>query len=220
MKDIIRNVVLLGLRLGLCFGLLLGLCLGLFGCATATKSSQIKAPSLAIETKMQIKDLKKNETHNIKIEIVLLTDQAVRMEVSALFGYSVASVLMTSQKIKYALHTSKKYVEGAFTAKTFFPVFKQNIDPLIIWNAVHNRSPQSPKLECKNDIDNKPLLCMSSDGVKVTWVYEDSVKRRIEIKSPNFEMIWVFKDQKAVEASLNETFVLNKPAEYQHIQIK
>ena len=187
---------------------------------TTTKIVNFKTQPLLLETKVQIKDLRKDESQNAKIQIVLLTDQAIRMEVTALFGYPIASILMTPEKIQFALHSSKKYISGPFAARTLYPVFKQNINPKILWNSVHNRSPGSADLECANNEFGKPISCTGNDGVKVTWVYEDTVRRKIQIKNQYFEMIWVFKDQSVMAAPQNETFVLNKPEDYQLIQIK
>ncbi len=201
----------------------LSLSLGIFllcGCVTTSKLVNFKTQPLILETKVQIKDLNKDESQNAKIQIVLLTDQAIRMEVTAVFGYPVASILMTPDKIQLALHTSKKYISGPFAARTLYPVFKQNINPKILWNSVHNRSPGSAELECANNEFGKPVSCTGNDGLKVTWVYESAIKRRIEIKNQRFEMIWVFKDQNVMAAAQNETFVLNKPEDYQLIQIK
>lgn len=189
-------------------------------CVSNTKVTDFKTNPLVLETKVQIKDLRKDESQNAKIEIVLLTDQAIRMEVTALFGYPIASILMTPEKIQFALHTSKKYITGPFSHRTLYPVFKQNINPRILWNSVHNRSPASAELSCTNNQIGKPVSCFGSDGVQVTWIYENLQKRRILIKNQNFEMIWVFKDQSVMEKPQNETFVLNKPDDYQLIQIK
>ena len=192
----------------------------LTACATLQKPVNFKTQPLLLDTKVQIKDLRKDESHSVKIEIFLLTDQAIRMEVTALFGYPIASIVMTPESIKYALHTSKKFVDGPFTAKTLYPVFKQNIDPNILWNSIHSRSPQAGNLKCQEDSQGRPSSCANEDGVAVNWSYENQVKRRIEIKNQNFQMIWVFKNQKPLEAAHNETFVLKKPEEYQQIQIK
>ena len=113
-------------------------CLVLTGCATTHKNLDLKTQTLLLDTKVQIKDLRNDETQSAKIQVILLADQAIRMEVTALFGYAIASIVMTPNKIQYALHSSKKYVEAPFAASTLFPVFKQNIDPIILWNSVHN----------------------------------------------------------------------------------
>ncbi|OFZ29471.1 MAG: hypothetical protein A2622_07000 [Bdellovibrionales bacterium RIFCSPHIGHO2_01_FULL_40_29] len=202
--------------------LLLHLTISIFalGCVTAPKPLLPGYSPVLIETKAQIKDFKKDESHSAKIEIVLLPNQAVRMEVSALFGYPIATIVMTPLKIQYALHTTKQFVEGSFSARTLYPVFKQNIDPRILWNSIHDRTPAGSDLKCTVNASEKPLNCIGMQGVTIQYTYENPVKRRIEIKNHQFQMIWVFKDQSPFVVTQNETFVLKKPEEYQQIQIK
>ncbi|MBC7466549.1 MAG: DUF4292 domain-containing protein [Bdellovibrio sp.] len=195
------------------------------GCTSAPKQvSTGGSVPLLIETKIQTKDIKKSETHTANLEIILLPNQAIRMEVSALFGYRIASVVMAPQKIQYALHTSKSYVDGPFTARTLYPVFKQNVDPRLLWRIIHGQNPESADLKCVKDANGRPVSCVSSAvpnlPTTVTWAYEDQGKKRIEIKNQQFEMIWVFKSQVPFEPLQNETFVLKKPEEYKEISLK
>ncbi len=192
----------------------------LCGCVTSAKVNHFKSQPLIIDTKVQIKDVRKDETQSAKIQIVLLTDQAIRMEVTALFGYPVASIVITPDKIQLALHTSKKFIDGPFSARTLYPVFKQNINPRILWNTIHNRNLASADFKCRNDENGRALNCAGPEAINIDWTYEDAFKRRIVISNPQFEMIWVFKDQSTLAATQNETFVLKKPEEYQLIQIK
>ncbi|MFZ3230395.1 MAG: hypothetical protein WA160_09330 [Pseudobdellovibrio sp.] len=195
------------------------------GCSSAPKKNLVLSGSaILMETKIQTKDLKKADTpQTANLEIILLPNQAIRMEVTALFGYQVASVVLTPQKIQYALHGSKEYVQGPFLAKTLFPVFKQNIDPRLLWKIIHGINPESAELKCQKDSMGKPISCNSSSNktsTTVAWFYEEDGKKRIEIKNSKFEMIWIFKKQSPLEALQNETFVLKKPEDYKEIILK
>lgn len=182
-----------------------------------------KSIPILIETKIQTKDLRKSETHTANLEIILLKDQAIRMEVTALLGYRVASVVMTPQRIQYALHTSKTYVQGPFAAKTMYPIFRQNVDPRLLWRIIHGQNPESNDLKCTKDAMDRPSTCVSSIANLVTnvnWSYEDDDKKRIEIKNQQFEMTWIFKSQAPLETFQNETFVLKKPEDYKESILK
>ncbi len=196
----------------------------LSGCATPQPgpSSGKMAEAVRLETKAQIKDLKKDESHNAKIEIVVLPQQAIRLEVTALLGVPVASIVLTPKLIQYALHTSKQFAEGPFSARTLYPVFKQNIDPRILWNVIHNRNPESADITCTKDAMGRPNQCLAANNIVVNWTYEanDRAQKRIEIKNSQFEMIWVFKSQNPFKMTQNETFVLKKPDDYQEIRLK
>ncbi len=193
------------------------------GCATHFPVEKLSGEvPILIDTKAQIKDLRKDDSHGAKIEIILVTQKAIRMEVTALFGYPIASIVMTPKNIQYALHTSKQYVEGPFSTKTMYPVFKQNIDPRILWNVIHNQNPDSADLKCVIDNLRRPIKCVGSGALLVEWSYDpsDSNQKRIEIKNPQFQMIWVFKGRSIASSAQNETFVLKKPDGYTQIQLK
>ncbi len=190
----------------------------LASCGSETVKVVPAATPLLIETKAQVKSSK--DSNNVKIDIALAPNKMIRLEVTALMGYRVASVLMTPQKIQYAIHTNQTYGEGPFNAKTMFPIFKQNIDPRIIWRVINNQNPQSQDLICQTDENQRPMICTGSNGSTVKWTYEEPPQKRIEIKSGNFEMNWIFKDQRVLEQSQTETFVLKKPEGYKEIVLK
>lgn len=201
------------------FFLLIFTGLFLFSCASETVKVVPASTPLLIETKAQVKN--GAETNNVKIDIALLPQKVIRMEVTAILGYRVASVVMTPQKIQYAIHTNGTYGEGNFSARTMYPVFKQYIDPRIIWRVIHNQSPQSQELNCQIDDQQRPVLCNGPRESSVKWTYEEPPAKRIEIKSGKFEMNWLFKDQRVLNTeSQTETFVLKRPEGYKEILLK
>jgi Domain of unknown function (DUF4292) len=190
----------------------------LISCGTETVQVVPASTPLLIETKAQVKN--GSDSNNVKIEIALAPNKMIRMEVTALMGYRVASVLLTPQKIQYAIHTNQTYGEGNFSARTMYPIFKQHVDPRIIWRVINNQNPQSQDLVCQTDQQQRPVLCNGPQGSTVKWTYEEAPVRRIEIKSGKFEMNWLFKGQKVLADSQTETFVLKRPEGYKEIQLK
>ncbi len=182
-----------------------------------TQAPSVNSPIL-IETKAQLKS--KDQTNNVKIDIALAPNRAVRLEVTALLGFQVATVLMTPQGIQYALHTSKTFYQGPFSSKTLYPIFNQHIDPRILWKAIHGQNPQAVNLNCQTDTSGRPVLCKGTHNLIVKWTYEDAPRKKIELKNDQFEMVWLFKDQSPLTASQAETFVLKKPDGYKEIIVK
>ncbi|MEK6628861.1 MAG: hypothetical protein AABY53_09565 [Bdellovibrionota bacterium] len=193
----------------------------LFGCASSPSKSfqpQSESDAILIQTKAQIKN--NDETNTVKIEIALLPKKAIRLEITATLGVSVASVLMRPTAISYALHSTKQFATGPFNEKTLYPVFKKNIDPRILWRIINNQPMGNLNLKCDADNELKPIKCVSDDGTTIKWTYEAPFHKKIEIISNRFEMRWVFRDQSLLSESQNKTFVLNKPENYQEIIIK
>jgi hypothetical protein len=198
---------------------LTGLILIIFSaCASKPKTQLLGSTPVLIETKAQIKS--KDETNNVKIDIALAPNRAIRLEVTALLGYEVATVLMTPQSIQYALHTSKTFYQGPFSSKTLYPIFHQYIDPRILWKAIHGQNPQATNLNCQTDTAGRPVLCNGPQNLIVKWTYDEAPRKKIELKNGQFEMVWLFKDQSILTASQAETFVLKKPDGYKEIIVK
>jgi hypothetical protein len=170
------------------------------------------------ETKAQIKTAQ--ETNTVKIQVALLPQKAIRLEVSATLGLSVASVLVTPSQIQIALHTQNAFITGPFHEKTLYPLFKQNISPRLLWKIIHDQNPATTQLKCELNELQKPISCLDQDGTLINWTYEVGFRRRIDIKNNRFKMNWIFKDQLQLPESQTETFVLKKPESYKEISIK
>lgn len=189
----------------------------LMGCAGAPEVPASGEP-LLIQSKAIIKD--QNESNSVKIEIALLPKKAIRLEITATLGVSVATVLMTPTEISYALHTTKQYAAGPFNEKTLYPIFRKNIDPRILWRMINDQPMTNLNLKCAMNANSKPVKCIAVDGTTFKWTYDEPPFKRIDIISNRFEMNWLFRDQSRIETSQNETFVLKKPDSYQEILIK
>ena len=189
----------------------------LAGCA-GTPDIPATGEPLLIQSKAIIKD--QNEANSVKIEIALLPKKAIRLEITATLGVSVATVLMTPSEITYALHTTKQFATGPFNEKTLYPIFRKNIDPRILWRMINDQPMSNLNLKCTINSNSKPVKCTTVDGTTFKWTYDEPPFKRIDIISNRFEMNWLFRDQSLLEASQNETFVLKKPESYQEIIIK
>ena len=188
------------------------------GCSSQPTQVNQSSPSSFV-TKAQFKNLTKDESHNINIDIALSPQKAVRLDVTALFGYKLATVLMTPEKIQYIYYNSQSFVDGPFSSKTLYPIFKQYVDPRILWKAIHDQNPSAQNLKCQVDVQNRPLVCQDND-LTVTWTYQEPPMKKIVLKNSKFEMIWVFKSQSPLDESRTETFVLKKPDGFKEILIK
>lgn len=198
---------------------LMGLCCLAFSCAGKPKAPPALANARLLETKAQIKN--RNETNTVKIQIALWPQRALRMEVTATLGVSVATVLMTPKQIQILIPHQKTFIQGPFHEKTLYPVFKQNISPRLIWKIIHAQNPVEPGLQCQFNTFGQPSACQStSDASTVEWTYNEDGSKRIDLKRDLFEMAWIFKAEMALTTDQNETFVLKKPDDYKEIDIK
>lgn len=207
--------------------ILLVVCIFMAACTGTPVVSDSAGDAFQFSTKAQITDKTQDTTNNVSIDIFLNKNTAFRLEVTALLGYEVGSLLMTRTSLQYAVHPQKIFVQGPMAGRTLKPLFKQDIEPQILWTLIHGDdlasrgfkciNPQKSLQICKNAqafIEIEQRGDLDSFGKSV-----DGLKK-ITLENSNLKMIWIFKSKQPLLAPHNETFVLNRPKEYKLITIK
>lgn len=199
----------------------------LFGVGCASAPEKIQSGDIKyVESKALIEDKSKNSSNSASIDLFFLHDNIIRMEVTALLGYRLGSLVMSPQQISYALHPQKAFVEGPFAARTMKPLFRQDLDPRLIWAVVFDRDLKTFGFSCSTVA--KTETCTGSagalSGVTVILQHmgetENGALKKITIENANLKFVWLYKAIKKHNKSYNETFVLVKPEEYRLITIK
>ena len=196
------------------------------GC-TSTQEKPQMGDIQYVESKALIEDKTKNSSNSASIDLFFVPNDVIRMEVTALLDYRLGSLVMNQQKVSYALHPQKAFVEGPFVARTMRPLFRQDLDPKLIWSVVFDRDLRSYGFAC-TEAPLRTNVCAGSgatQGVTVTVqqlgeATAYSGLKKITIENANLKFVWLYKAIKKHNKSYNETFVLNKPEDYRLITIK
>ncbi len=200
----------------------------IFSCQTKPTSGQLVEVSVwNINSKAQITDKLNDSTNSVSLDIFLKKNQAIRMEVSATLGYQVGSLLMTRTMLQYAIHPQKYFIQGPFAGRTLKPLFKQEIDPLILWSIIHNESLQKRGFQCvqvgaliENCKNNLATVQIEQRGELGPDGRSTDGQKKVTLENQQIKMVWIFKSREPVQTSQNETFVLVRPKEYKLINIK
>lgn len=178
-----------------------------------------------VESKALIEDKTKKTSNSASIDLFYQDNTVLRMEVTAVLGYRLGSLVMSPQKVSYALHPQKAFVEGPFIPRTMRPLFRQDLDPKLIWAVVFDRDLKGYGFTCS--MAAKTQTCTGSgntEGVSVTIQEVGANKpeplKKITIENANLKFVWLYKAIRKHNKSYNETFVLAKPEEYRLITIK
>lgn len=207
---------------------LINVCGVIFSCQTKPISGYAGGVSVwNITSKAQITDKVKDSTNSVSLDIFLKKNEAIRMEVSATLGYQVGSLLMTRSSLQYAIHPQKYFIQGPIAGRTLKPLFKQEIDPLILWSIIHDESLQKRGFQCtlagiliencKNELATVQIEQRGEIGASGRSV---DGQKKVTLENQTIKMVWIFKSREASDVSQNETFVLVKPKEYKLITIK
>lgn len=180
--------------------------LGFSSCVS--KSIQGADGVYTLETKAKVIDKTTSESHSVDLTFTVLPYKIVRIDVEAILGYKLAELVMNTNQIQYSLRDEKVFVTGPFKSKTLRPLFKQDMNPALIWNAAHGVFVKDGMYDGQKVVTD------------VLGQNEGYTSRRITIENQSFKLIWLFKSKEISEASHDETFVLNRPDNYKIITIK
>lgn len=201
----------------------------LSSCVSQTVKTPTEDALWRYDTKAQITDKTKADSHTVSIEIFSYKKQNYRLEINATLGYSVASVAMNNSAnrsgVEYLLYPHKSFVRAPMGRKAFRPLFKQDLDPRLLIDIIEDRQPKFDFLcgrqtelviKCTNDEFELLLERPPKD--------DDAFVKKITIDSKTFKMVWVFKGREFNNGPSNETlaktFVLEKPEGFKQVDIK
>lgn len=199
--------------------LLIVLTVGLFGCVTKTvrEGAYQKAQW---ETKALIKDEKHNKTQSLNIDIYAIKNDRARLEISALLGFQVASLVMSSSEITYAIYPQKSFYYGRNSERAFARMIDLPLHPMNLMNIAFEEPVRGSGWKCGLDSSGFLSQCENkSRALQIVWSDRQEGKKKVVITAPQFEMQWQFSAPQTEVQFKSELFTLKQPAGFKAIQI-
>lgn len=202
------------------------LCLELSACSTKSVKTDAE-PSAGLqqaqwETKAVIRDLRKNKTHNVDIDILAAYSGKLRMEISALMGVQVASLVLNQDDIRYAIYPQKRFFQGRPSEASFLPLMNVPLHPRNFLNLIFDTPMRGSGWDCIRGEDNIVSECnQAARKIKVQWLERTAEgQKKVLITGPTFEMRWLFRPPQTEVQFKNETFALETPSEFKTVHLK
>lgn len=187
----------------------------LSACATKPIAYDSKKSQGQWEAKAQVKDFKKDQTHNVTLDVIGSTPHQVRMEVSATLGVSLASLVIDGDQIAYAIHPQKKYFSGEVSDQALKPLFQIELNPKYLMNVFFDQPIREKSWSCTMGVDQLVEKCERlSDGLSIDWRERKGELKRVVIKSSDFEVQVLVKDFTTKVELSTKTFSLEIPQGY------
>jgi hypothetical protein len=207
------------------FIFLLPICLVVTACGTnsvKTEEAGASARHAQWETKAVIRDLKNNKSHSLDIDVLTDYTGRLRMEISALMGVQVASLVLNQEDIRYAVYSQKRFFQGKPSESSFLPLINIPIHPRNFLNLITDAPLKGPSWECVRGADSQLTECnQTARKIKVQW--QDRTpegQKKVLITGPGFEMRWLFRPPQTEVQFKNDTFQLEIPSEFKTVQLK
>lgn len=172
------------------------------------------------QTKAVVKDLKNKKNQTLDIDIFSIKNERARFEISALFGFQVASLVMSPTEISYAIYPQKNFYYGKNSENAFQRMLHLQLHPMNLTNIAFDEPVRGPGWKCSLDSSGWVSQCENvSKSIKVLWGQRDQGQKKVTIEAPGFEMLWSFSAPKTEVEFKPELFVLKQPSGFKAIQI-
>lgn len=173
------------------------------------------------EAKAQVKDIKRDQTHNVSLDVIGIKPDKVRMEVSATLGVSLASLVLKEEEIAYAIHPQKRFFSGAVSDQALKPLFNIELNPKYLLNVFFDMPIPEKNWSCTRGVDQLVEKCERlSDGLSIEWKERQGELKRVYIKSSDFEVQVLVKDFTTKVEITEKTFTLEAPKGYKNYKFR
>jgi hypothetical protein len=177
------------------------------------------------EAKSQVKDLAKNNVHQLNVDFVSVQPDALRMDVTAAMGVSLATMVLQGTHVSYALYRQKKFYEGELSDHALYPLFKINLNPRVLINICFDQPVEGEGWSCITDGQGLAESCAKAGAnpIKIRWFERKGEQKRVLIADNHFELQIVFKsyspfDQSKVQGR-KSPFQLEAPKDFTKYKI-
>jgi hypothetical protein len=141
------------------------------------------------ETKVLARDLKNAKSNTLAIDFVAIQPDLLRAEVAATLGVSVASLTINKNQITYAIHTQKKFYQGATSDRSLEPLLGVRMNPRVLFYALFDQILPESTWNCQLSADGLPQVCKSKNSdFKILWTERNGESKRVTIQRADFEI--------------------------------
>ncbi|WP_413569230.1 hypothetical protein ACLWBD_01005 [Bdellovibrio sp. HCB117] len=189
------------------------------GCVTKTVK-QGAYQKAQWETKALIKDEKQNKTQSLNIDIYAIKNERARLEISAMLGYQVASLVMSPSEISYVIYQQKTFFYGRNSERAFSRMIDLPLHPMNLANIAFDEPVRGPGWQCTLATDGWISQCDNLQrNLRVVWSNRNEGEKKVVITGPQFEMQWQFPAPQTEVQFKNDLFTLRQPSGFKAIQI-
>lgn len=172
------------------------------------------------ETKALIKDLGENKNQSLNIDILAIKNERARFEITALLGYQIASLTMSSSEISYIIYPQKVFYYGRNSESAVQQMIGLSLHPMNLTNIAFDQPVRGPGWKCVLDRQGLLLECENSQKqMKVVWSDRKEGQKKVSITAPKFEMLWHFSRPQTEVQFQPDLFTLKQPNGFKAIHI-
>ncbi len=197
---------------------LLGSFLLLSSCATKPVAKKSNLQKAQWSTKAQIKDLERQTAQGVQIEILAIKNEKLRLEVSAVMGIPVATIVLDRKDFKAAIYTEKKYYQGPLDDNSLQKLLKIPLSARWIYAIAFDESP-GKNWDCESitstEATERRVCRLVKFDYKIEWNHKDNGTKVVRLTTPKTEINWFFPLPNLNFVEKPESFQLSAPEGFQ-----
>ncbi len=189
------------------------------GCQTTEKAtidwSNLQAGRW--EASAEVKQNRTGKSHSLDLMFRAVKDKGVRLDVSAMLGTPVASIVVETNQITGLLIRQKKYYVGSAKSEVLKQALGIGFEPKLISAILFNNVAELPGWNCKSEKESRRCVGPKEDVIVLLSNVND-VNREAEIDTADFNMSIKFKkfSEKFSEANI---FQIKKPKSFNTVTL-
>lgn len=189
-------------------------------CASTQKMAETNYQTAQWETKAVVKTLKTGAINSMKIEIWAIRNNRARFEITALFGFQVASLVMSPQDISFIYYPRKEFYFGKNSERALKSLIDLPLHPMNLSYVAFDEPIRGQGWICKAGVDRLVESCQHAGrGLSVKWMNRNNGEKKIVITSPEIEMSWFFNAPQTSVQFKPAVFTLSQPDGFKAIQL-
>lgn len=173
------------------------------------------------ETKVVVDDSVKKKQHTFNLEIWAQRGQRARLEVSALMGYKLASIVLDESDFSAVIYPREQSLQGKANAQSMRRALGFSIEPQALLAAAFDEKPPGRGWSCEASEDQFIKSCKNSSlPLTIDWAERTPEgEKTVLMKSPQWSLRWHFTAPQTSVQLKEALFELKVPSGYKTIQV-
>lgn len=163
----------------------------LISCAT-NNIDPSKYESGTFDSKVLIRDLKKNRSQVLNLEARATDPENIRIDITSSLGMHVFSLINRGQNIEYMVVSEKTHYQGRSNDQALSPVFSARLDPRLLGRIFFEKPFPEKTWTCTKTDQGRVKDCRSlRTKMLIEWQANKNGSRLISITQPGVSLVQI-----------------------------
>lgn len=187
----------------------------------AHKVADIKTEqAIKWDSKAVLINKRDKKQQNLNITLIGIRRERLRMEITAMLGYQVGSIVADRNTFKALIVPQKIFYEGTSSTEALYKLVQIPLEPLQILHVAFDEHLGGSGWICQQGGDGLISRCDHHDlGLNIAWSERKEGRKLVVITSSQFEMRWLLESPESAVDLKPTVFELTSPDGFKNVQL-